>query len=173
MTTPEIEVRFLTPDDAAEWLRLRIEALEGDPQAFSASLEEYRALAIDDVKKRLWSTPNACVVGAFEGARLVAVAGFFRDRGDKSRHKGHVWGVYVTPAFRGKRLGRRVMQELLDHAKGVEGIEQIMLSVTAAQEGALGLYRSLGFQTWGREPNALKIRGRSLDEEHMLLRLQP
>ena len=51
-----MEIRFLTPDDRDQWLRLRIEALEGDPQAFSASLEEYRWLNLDEVKRRLWST---------------------------------------------------------------------------------------------------------------------
>ena len=61
-----MEIRFLTPDDAGEWLRLRLEALERDPQAFSASLDEYRSLTIDEVKRRLWSSEDAFVVGAFD-----------------------------------------------------------------------------------------------------------
>lgn len=165
-----MEIRFLTPDDAAEWLRLRLEALEGDPAAFSASLEEYRSLSVDEVKKRLWSGADAFVVGAFEGDRMVGMAGFFRDRGPKSRHKGRVWGVYVTPEARGKGVGRKMMKALLERGMAVDGVEQVLLSVAATQEAAIRLYRSLGFESFGREPRALKIGEQFVDEEYMILR---
>ncbi len=35
----------------------------------------------------------------------------------------------------------------------------------------MALYSSLGFQSFGRESEALKIDGRYYDEEYMLLRL--
>ena len=98
------EVRVLTPEDASEWLTLRLEALEEAPQAFSASLEEYQSLSLDEVKKRLWSTPDAMVVGAFDNGKMTGMAGFFRERGAKSRHKGRVWGVYVTSSQRNRGL---------------------------------------------------------------------
>jgi ribosomal protein S18 acetylase RimI-like enzyme len=164
-----MEIRFLTPDDAAEWLRLRLEALEGDPQAFSASLEEYRSLSLDDVKRRLWTGQDAFVVGAFEQNRLRGMAGFFRDKGPKTRHKGHVWGVYVTPAARGKKVGLRMMEKLLERGWAVEEVEQILISVSTTQEAAVALYRALGFEPFGREPRALKVEGRFIDEEYMVL----
>src|SRR5579864_3322541 len=123
-----MEIRFLTPDDAGEWLSLRIEALQGDPAAFSASLEEYQSLSIEEVKKRLWSAADAFVMGAFEGDRMTGMAGFFRDRGPKSCHKGRVWGVYVTPKARGAGIGRKLMRLLLDRALAVDGVEQVLLS---------------------------------------------
>lgn len=165
-----MEIRFLTPDDAAEWLRLRIEALEGDPQAFSASLEEYRSLSLDEVKLRLWSSEDAFVVGAFDQNRLLGIAGFFREKGLKTRHKGHVWGVYVTPAARGKKVGRTMMQKLLERGLAIDGIEQILISVSTTQEAAVALYRSLGFEPWGREPRALQVEGKFVDEEYMVLK---
>src|SRR5579864_1831726 len=165
-----MQIRFLTPDDAGEWLRLRIEALQGDPAAFSASLEEYHSLSIGDVKKRLWSGADAFVVGAFEGDRMTGMAGFFRERAPKSRHKGRVWGVYVTPKARGAGLGRKLMRLLLGRGLAVDGVEQVLLSVAATQEAAIGLYRSLGFEAFGREPRALKIGERYVDEEYMIFR---
>jgi hypothetical protein len=51
-----MEIRFLTADDAVEWLKLRVEALEREAEAFSASLEEYQSLSIEEVKRRLWSS---------------------------------------------------------------------------------------------------------------------
>lgn len=123
-----MDIRILAPEDAAEWLRLRLEALRGDPEAFSASLEEYESLSAEEVKKRLWSSPDAFVVGAFADARMIGMAGFYRDKGSKTRHKGRVWGVYVTPEHRGQGIGRRMMRMLLDHGIAVKGIQQVLLS---------------------------------------------
>lgn len=166
-----MEIRCLVPDDAAEWQRLRLEALDRDPQAFSASLEEYQALSVEEVKKRLWSNPEAFVVGAFQGSVLVGVAGFYRDKGLKSHHKGHIWGVYVTSAQRGKALGRKIMEEVVRRALAIEGLEQLLLSVAVTQLAAAHLYRSIGFEPWGREPRALKVNGEFIDEEYMILPL--
>ena len=87
-----MEIRFLTTDDAGEWRRLRLEALQRDPEAFSTSLEEYQSLSLDEVKRRLWSDPDAFQVGALDEGRLMGMAGFYRERGPKLRHKGRVWG---------------------------------------------------------------------------------
>jgi hypothetical protein len=48
-----MDIRLLTVDDASEYWRLRLEALEGDPEAFGSSAEEHKALSIDEVKRRL------------------------------------------------------------------------------------------------------------------------
>ena len=165
-----MEIRFLMPEDADEWLRLRIEALQGDPAAFSASLEEYESMSVEEVRKRLWSGADAFVVGAFEDAAMMGMAGFFREKGPKSRHKGRVWGVYVTPKARGVGIGRKLMKSLLERAMAVEGVEQILLSVAATQEAAIRLYQSMGFEPFGREARALKIGEGYVDEEYMILR---
>jgi ribosomal protein S18 acetylase RimI-like enzyme len=166
-----MEIRFLTSDDAGEWKRLRLEALQGDPEAFSASLEEYQSLSLKEVKRRLWPNEEAFVVGAFEGSRLIGVAGFYREKGPKSCHKGRIWGVYVTPGWRGKGIGRRMMQMLVQRGGTIAGVEQVLVSVAATQDAAVGLYRSLGFRAFGREPRALRIGDRFIDEEYLVLRL--
>jgi len=167
-----MEIRFLNPDDASDWLRLRLEALQGDPEAFSASWEEYAELDLEEVKKRLgFEREDTFVAGAFDDGLLVGVAGFYREQGLKSRHKGHVWGVYVTPSHRGKGLARQIMQVLIDRAAKIRGVEQVLLSVTTAQKNAGRLYRSLSFEAFGCEPRALKIGERYIDEEYMMLRL--
>src|SRR5262249_41925663 len=42
-----------------------------------------------------------------------ALAGYDREKGEKIRHKGHIWGVYVKEKWRGKGLGKAQMLELL------------------------------------------------------------
>jgi GNAT superfamily N-acetyltransferase len=100
-----MEIRFLTSDDASEWWRLRAEALAGDPEAFSSSSEEHSRITLDEVKGRLGSGRDSFVVGALEDGRLIGMAGFHRETGPKTRHKGRIWGVYVTPAKRGDGTG--------------------------------------------------------------------
>ena len=168
----DMEIRILTLDDAAEWIRLRLEALRAEPEAFSASLEEYESLSLDEVRKRLFGNPGAFVVGSFEEGQLTGMAGYYRERGLKTRHKGHVWGVYVTPKSRGRGVGRQLMQALLERGRSIDGVQQILISVATTQAAAIHLYHSLGFETWGREPRALKVCGRFIDEEYMVLNLK-
>lgn len=177
-----MEIRFLTTNDASEYWRIRLDALEGDPEAFSSSAEEHRSLSIDEVRRRLGADGSGdfFVVGAFElggfgkdglagKARLVGTAGFYREKGPKVRHKGHIWGVYVAPAHRGAGIGKKMMLLALQRGAAVDGIEQVMLSVAATQTAANKLYRSLGFEPFGREPRALKIGERFIDEEYFIL----
>jgi len=166
-----MEIRFLTPDDAGGWLGLRLEALQRDPEAFSASFEEYQALPIEEVKRRLWSSTDSFVAGAFEGNRLVGMAGFYREQGLKTRHKGRVWGVYVTRTMRGQGVGRKLMLRLLKRALEMGEVKQVLLSVTGTQQAAVALYRSLGFEIFGTEPEALNVGGRLIDEHYLTLRL--
>jgi hypothetical protein len=50
----------------------------------------------------------------------------------------------------------------LKQATAIAGLEQLLLSVTTAEEVALGLYRSLGLGLFATEPRALNIGGNSL-----------
>jgi ribosomal protein S18 acetylase RimI-like enzyme len=168
-----MEIRYLTAEDAGEWLRLRLEALQSDPEAFSASFEEYQSLSLEEVRKRLgFEGKEAFVVGAFENGRLQGCAGFYRDKGLKTRHKGRVWGVYVTPERRGAGVGKKMLQMLVERGSALHGIQQILLSVTTTQVAAVRLYRSLGFTSSGYEPRALKIDERFIDEEYLVLRVR-
>jgi ribosomal protein S18 acetylase RimI-like enzyme len=165
-----VEIRLITAADAAEWARLRFEALERDPEAFSSSVEEHCRLALDEIERRIACDPETrFVVGAFAHGELVGMAGFYRETGPKTRHKGHVWGVYVTAGMRGQGIGRRLMETMLACAMHVPGLEQIHLAVTASQAPAAGLYRALGFEPFAREVKALKIGERYIDEDFFVL----
>lgn len=168
-----MEIRLLTADDAGEWWRLRLESLRGDPEGFSASAEDQQSLKEGDVRKRLSSGgTDFFIVGAFEDGRMTGMAGFYRETGMKTRHKGHVWGVYVTQEKRGKGVARNMLQKILERATASEGLDQILVSVAATQVAANRLYRALGFEPFGREPRALKVGDHYIDEESMVLPLR-
>ena len=142
--------------------------LENDPDAFGSSPEDHRKLSIEEIAARISDGVDKFVAGALAGERLIGTAGFFRDINVKERHKGHIWGVYVAREARGKGLGRRLMQFLLDRAVKT-GVEQIQLAVGSNRQAAARLYRSLGFEIYGVERQALKINDHYVDEEHMVM----
>src|SRR4051794_25522549 len=110
-----MNIRLLTPDDAAAYWEIRQEMLEHEPDAFSASAEEHRATSVDEPAARIDSDPaKSFIVGAFADGALVGTAGFYREGGLKTQHKGHVWGVYVAERARGVGIGRMLVHALLE-----------------------------------------------------------
>ncbi len=165
-----LTVRGLRPEEAEAFWALRLRGLKEHPEAFGASLEEDQALPMEVVRARLAGASQR-VVGAFEGARLVGVAGLHRAEQRKQAHKAVVWGMYVAPEARSRGLGRRLLMALLDEARGMPGVERLLLSVAVGNAPAQHLYRALGFRTYGVEPSALKFDGASVDQELMCLPL--
>jgi len=165
-----MEIRLLAPDDAEDWWHLRLEALRNDPASFADSAEEHFKTTVATARERLGKNDpqRNFVVGMFEEGKLVGTAGFYRDSHIKERHKGHVWGVYVRPESRGKGVARDLMQEIICRARGIEGVEQILL-VASAHLPARKLYEAMGFADYGVEPKSLKIGNEYVDDVLMVL----
>lgn len=168
VTIRKVEIRLLTPADSDEFWRLRLEALECDPPAFAQSADEHRQISVDEFRSRL-SDPSGCVAGAFAAGKMIGMAAFHRESHRKLRHKGWVWGVYVSPPYRRRGLAKTLMEKLIGSVRQMDGITQMNLSVTLVQTAAVQLYRELGFQTYGRESNSICIDGKLLDQEYLTL----
>lgn len=170
----QIEIRRLTSEDASAFYSLRLEALEQEPEAFSSSPEEHRALTQAAIAHRLGSNPEqrSFILAAFIHDAPVAMAGFFHEDGPKTKHRGRIWGVYVSQQWRRKGIARVLLTEIIRRAKALPELEQITLAVASTQNAARQLYLSLGFEIYGRDPHAMKVGDSYLDEDLMLLRLR-
>lgn len=144
--------------------------MRNDPFAFADSTDEHLRTTVDDVRKRLAASDpeKQFVVGVFESEKLKGSAGFFRRTNIKESHKGHVWGVYVSPELRGKGAGKAMMLEIIRRAREIAGIEQVTL-VASARLAAQKLYQAVGFESYGLEPHSLKIGSEYVDDVLMVL----
>lgn len=171
MTT--YEVRRLVPADMERWLDLRIESLNDSPSAFMASPEGELSVGVEVFKERISKGGDANVIfGAFVGNEIVGCVGLIQETATKAKHKATIWGMYVKPEHRGKKVGHKLLQIAIEHAKRKLQILKLDLSVEASRDSAKKLYTSLGFKSWGLEVSAINIGGKLYDEEYMSLFLK-
>src|SRR5437868_3437245 len=124
MIADGIEIRRLVQDDAVLYRGIRLEALQASPEAFGSTFEVENAQPLTWFSDRLGSST---VLGAFRDAELVGMAGFAVQQGQKSAHKGVLWGMYVRPGARTGGIGRRLIEAILDVAR--QHVELIQLTV--------------------------------------------
>ena len=164
-----MHVRRLAPSDAVAFQALRLAGLRKLPSAFASSFDEEKDFSPATIEDRLAVKPDRGSFGAFEGEALVGMVALGRESMAKLSHKALVWGMYVSPAARGKGTARALLLEALSLARSVPEIQQVHLCVNADNAAAIKLYESLGFKTWGREPGSMFIDGELHDELHMYL----
>lgn len=136
----DVTIRRLRPDDANAFRDIRLEALKAHPESFGSHFE------FEDRQDRAWFAgrlENAHVLGALRDEVLVGTAGFAIQQGQKSAHKGRLWGMYVRSSSRNFGVGRLLMNAVLDVARA--NVEIIQLSVVTENRPARRLYESMGF----------------------------
>jgi len=166
----DLTTRLLSADDAEEYAALRRESLLDSPLAFTASPQDDAASSAAGVREMLACGPHSVVLGAF-AVELVGAVGMYRDRHLKRAHKMHIWGMYVTPAHRGRGVSLTLIEAAIHHARSVPGVATIDLSVNSSAPGAQRVYERAGFRVWGTEPDALRYDGQITLEYYMSLRL--
>ncbi|MFL6675386.1 MAG: GNAT family N-acetyltransferase [Massilia sp.] len=168
--TDTLYIRPLDAADAAAFKEIRLCAIADSPTAVWPTLEEEAKRGLDEVEARIRKSATQVVFGAFSGHELVGIAGLRREPLAQVAHKAVLWGVFVAPAHRKEGVARSLFSQALEHARAT-GILQIQLCVNAGNTRAKNLYRSLGFESLGVEPRAMRVGDQFHDEEHMVLRV--
>ena len=158
--------RRLTASDAEAYRTLRIEGLTLSPASFGSSLAEEGTQPIEVFAGRL---ERSFIFGLFDGAALVGTAGFYRETNSNSAHRGHLIGVYLSPASRGRGGADLVIAAVIAEARN--HVLQLHLAVTQDNPTARRLYERQGFVIYGEDPRGLKVDGVFYDDYLMVLRL--
>ncbi len=161
-------VRRLKREDAGLFRHIRLFGLSESPSSFGASLAQEETVPLEVFEQRIDSGPDKWVVGAFTDRDLVGVIGFSHETGDKSRHKGFIWGMYVLPEFRCRGIGRALFQDALARIDALTDLRSVRLAVVTSNTVALRLYERFGFVRFGEETDALCVDGIFHSEYHMV-----
>ncbi|QGQ98046.1 GNAT family N-acetyltransferase [Paenibacillus psychroresistens] len=167
-----MNIRILQESDAESYQKLRLDSLIVNSEAFGSTYERESKFSIETFAERLKPTKDKFVLGAFTlNGSLVGIVTYVRESGLKTAHKGNIFGMYVSPEMRGKGLGKTLLLELIKWARDHDGLEQINLMVVSNNNSAKKLYKSVGFEVYGTERNALKFKGQYYDEDLMVFKL--
>jgi RimJ/RimL family protein N-acetyltransferase len=165
-----MNIRPLTEADAAVYQPVRLRSLREHPEAFGASYEEECETTPDKVAALL-ASPDSRFFGAFVDGGLVGIANLWRYPRAKTRHRAMLTAMYVVPEARGQAIGAALVKAVLDYARSVTGLEDVVLAVTVGNESARGLYIRAGFQAYSLDPRYIRVGDDYYDIEWMMLRL--
>jgi ribosomal protein S18 acetylase RimI-like enzyme len=166
-------IRPLTVADAQAFWNIRLRAFTESPGSFNTSPDEWRSHPLADIERMLRGEkggPSDVVLGAFD-PELSAHVCLQREVRRKLAHRATLRGLYVAPEARGRGLGRRLVQAVLDHARAQPGLVIVELTVMADNRQAVELYRQFGFQRYGYQRRAAMTDGVYRDEESLMLDL--
>lgn len=166
----EILIRQLVEEDWRIYREIRLRSLKQDPDSFCSTYD--REVGRTDVQwvERLRldaRTKFSLPLVALLDSEFVGLAcGIVHSDEDDVAYLYQMW---VTPEARGSGIGRRLLIEIIQWAKGV-GMRTLKLGVTSINTAAVRLYESVGFIPEG-ELEALRV-GSDLRIQNMVLALE-
>jgi len=167
-------IRALNENDVAAFIKIRCDSLQMSPSSFGADPRPETEMDVQTTRRDLANKNDSnFILGYFEGAELAGIVGFIREQRLKTKHRSFIWGVFVYPAHRGKGIATQLMEETMQRAKRLEGLQKVTLSVTDTSLAARKVYEKLGFKEYAREPDAMRWEGEPLEEIFMSVALAP
>ena len=117
------------------------------------------------------NSPNEIELLALVDGKLAGTAGIEAVGNKyKVRHRAE-FGISILKEYWGLGVGKALAEACIECAREA-GYAQLELNVVAGNERALALYRSLGFEEFGRNPKGFRSRTSGFQELiYMLLKL--
>jgi RimJ/RimL family protein N-acetyltransferase len=157
--------------DATNFRGLRLSALQDSPTAFSMDYEKVLNQSIKHWEDMLiMNDQESTIFFAEHEGQLIGMTGIARGRSQKTRHSADVWGVYVTPEWRGMHIAEEMIKCCLAWATE-RNIVVARLGVTTINKPAIRCYERCGFKIYATETRALLHEGGYYDFYMMSLSL--
>lgn len=166
-----MKTRVLTDADVEAYRNLRLSSILESPGVAWASHAEESVLSLEQWQQRLAATPHQLVFGGFLDGALIAIGGFKREAMSQVHHRGNIWGLYVSPAERGKGFGKKMLGDMIAHVGQFPELVQVTLVVSSDNDGARAMYEKFGFFKTGVDHRSVCIDGHYHDEDRMVLLL--
>jgi ribosomal protein S18 acetylase RimI-like enzyme len=167
----DVSVATLGPQDWRDLRAIRLEALQSEPAAYSASYEDVLARLDEEWRRRLADNHNVYLL-AKAHSRAIGMVGGYLGSDDSDDSVTVVFGMYVAREYRGQGIGRLLLASLIDRLSALPQITTIRLRVTETREPARRLYQAVGFQVVGKPEDGIVVNDRRYDELIMELRVR-
>lgn len=134
-----MKIRKVTGADWDELRQIRLEALLDEPAAYGSTYEESESWP--DANWQKMASEWLYYFAEVEGEVVGMLSGGYNDN-----HPGTWWmyGMYVSPEFRGQGIADELVNAVCDWAKS-EGADALYLHVTETLERSRGFYEKMGF----------------------------
>ena len=173
--TPTWTIRPMHPDHAAGIIALMratiaepVNNLMSEPGEFTLTVEQERMFLAEQMIRPDWAGFVATLNDA-PGQVIGSIMANGKGR-RATRHRAAV-GLAVARDWRGKGVGRALMERVIAWARETGFITRLELEALVRNESAVRLYERLGFQREGLQRHALLRNGEYLDDIIMALLL--
>lgn len=157
----DISYRKLAPSDSKQYREIRLESLKAHPESFGSTFEEQSKLPKLMFEKALEQpVDDRFVIGAFDQKELIGICGFIPfvpDNIHELRAAGALIQMYVRSAYRGRKIGLRLVAATIRDAFSISSIEQVVLEVKEGNKSAIRVYEQAGFQDYHSEGNNAEV----------------
>jgi ribosomal protein S18 acetylase RimI-like enzyme len=158
-----VTLRFPNPNDIQNILDLVNELVEEDTfflvteKMTYEQEKEFLAPVFKDIEKG-----RSFFLYAFDGETCLG----WVNASEVSPRSTHVreLGIALKKEYRGKGLGKTLMEEAMNLVKTELGCSLVILTVGEENQPGVGLYRKLGFVEAGFIPNAVKFYGKVMGQ---------
>jgi len=141
-----IDIRRIRADDASALRQIRLRALELDPAAFAATLDENRSRPESHWNNRASESGSSDTKAEFlaldSDGTVVGLVGALRI--ENHRDVAELVAMWIEPALRGSGVAGVMVDAVLDWCTSV-GVLVVELWVAPGNNGATRLYERCGF----------------------------
>lgn len=176
---PGLRLQPLRAAELGDYKALRDAMIAAHEDAFTSDAATEQRRSADSYRSRLGRSADgdgACLftLCAWQGRRLVGALSCELEPRVKLRHVAHLVGMMVHDDCQGQGIGQALLEAALRLLRQEPALEQVLLSVTRSNSAAVRLYQRIGFERYGRLPQAIKLPdGSHLDKDLMRLPLRP
>lgn len=114
------------------------------------------------------ASENSFLLLGFLDGEYVGNCSLTGNSQSRYQHRASI-GIALYQKYTGMGIGRAMIEKLFRIAREI-GIEQLELEVTADNERALRLYKSMGFEIHGTFPNNMKYKDGTYADAYWMLK---
>jgi RimJ/RimL family protein N-acetyltransferase len=153
---PNIIIRKADVSDAEQIIAHTKKVLMESSHFLGTSVEEFQPTLEEEKDWIQHHQQHGLLLVAEVEKTIIGMLNFRLSTSKKFCHQG-MFGMSIQEAYTNQKIGRELLQQLIDWARQDPRVEKISLEVFSNNERAIHLYTQLGFIVEGRRVKNAKI----------------